>query len=209
MKYQNIFTQAVKRCLQTTGVSTVLTHDDDSLMFPLPLCELDKIQYRSVIKTKIFLLMGGIIIVSGRLTHTQTELFNVDADIHDAVCRGTLLQLADRCSAVDAQVETNGIMIVLIIQKTFVLMQIFASKLPASFAADIGRGGTGRYLEKRCRELIEPTGKLPANITGRFFLPVRFFVRQFFLPQVLGFQFSCHHHKPNLMRAMLCIFSHR
>lgn len=65
------------------------------------------------------------------LTHPQTELFNVNSNVHISVGSASRIQLTYGGSAVDAQMEAN-ISPFFLIGETLVLVQIFTAKLPAT-----------------------------------------------------------------------------
>ena len=81
--------------------------------------------------------MNGIIVAFRSQAHPQAKLLNIDTNVHSVRVHGCLIQLTDGCPTVHTQMEADRTFI-LVIQKSFVLMQIFTAKLPAAVSADIG-----------------------------------------------------------------------
>lgn len=116
--------------------------------------------------------MFCFIISSDRSTHSSAKLFNINTDVREAVVRTYSIQLANGSSAIHTQVKTNR-SIVLSICKAFVLVQVFAPKLPASFSADIGRDILRRDFKERCCVCIKPTNILIPYITSWSLLSIQ------------------------------------
>ena len=116
--------------------------------------------------------MFCFIISSDRSTHSSAKLFNINTDVREAVVRTYSIQLANGSSAIHTQVKTNR-SIVLSICKAFVLVQVFTSKLPASFSADIRRDILRRNFKERCCVCIKPTNILIPYITSWSLLSIQ------------------------------------
>ena len=97
----------------------------------------NKVQNRCVIQTEGLFPMVFLVICLCCLTHPQTELFNVNSNVHISVGSASRIQLTYGGSAVDAQMKAN-ISPFFLIGETLVLVQIFTAKLPATLPADIG-----------------------------------------------------------------------
>ena len=80
--------------------------------------------------------MCGFIIISRRPTHPQAKLFNIDTYIRCVRARGGMFRLTDGCPAVHPKMKAYGFFIV--VDKAFILVQIFTAELSAALAAYIG-----------------------------------------------------------------------